>query len=222
MSGTFTTTVETARELLKMYQARGLIAFLEVLRSHADVVADDLAGDLKEMNARFAATLYGILAVLYVNDSDRIIRRQLALMETYSGETDPVRKAAAFVQGVGGFLKTYEEERKSRSLSETVKLFLASCSLKELRALTVQTVAEKFGYNTNYLSNRFRQEQDLTLQEALQNEKLNRAYLALKDVEARLTVKELSWNLGFIDAAYFSQLFKTRFGLLPTQVRQCG
>ena len=32
-------------------------------------------------------------------------------------------------------------------------------------------------------------------------------------------VKELSWGLGFADAAYFSQLFKKRFGILPTEVQ---
>lgn len=169
------------------------------------------------MNARFAATLYGILAVLYVNDSDRIIRRQLALMETYSGETDPVRKAAAFVQGVGGFPGARaQEERKSRSPSETVKLFLASCSpaFKELRPDRPDGGRE------------VRLQHQLPLQPVPagagpdpagsppEREAQPGLLLALKD-GGPADREGTSWNLGFIDAAYFSQLFKTRFGLLP-------
>jgi two-component system response regulator YesN len=98
-------------------------------------------------------------------------------------------------------------------------MHLASCSLAELKEMTLSVLAERFDYHPNYLSNKFKKEKQFTVQEAILNEKLNRALFILRDETERTTIKELSWRLGFSDPAYFSQLFKKRFGMLPKQIQ---
>jgi AraC-like DNA-binding protein len=219
MSGKFTRTVEFARELLKLYQAQGREEFLKTLEAQAGIVADDARGDAKEINSRFVTMVFGILSVLYVHEAERIIRKQMAVTENFLNEPDPREKIRAFIADLAAFLLEYEEEKKDNVFSERILLHLSASSQEALRKTTVASLAEKFGYHPNYLSNKFKKEQGITLQEALLNEKMNRGFLILKDSESRTTVKEVSWELGFADAAYFSQLFKRRFGMLPTEVQ---
>jgi AraC-like DNA-binding protein len=219
MSGNFTRTVEFARELLKLYQAQGREEFLKTLEAQAGIVADDARGDAKEINSRFVTMIFGMLSVLYVHEADRIIRKQLAITANFLNEPDPGEKVRLFIADLGAFLQDYEAEKQEHVFSARILLHLSACSQEALRKTTVASLAEKFGYHPNYLSNKFKKEQGITLQEALLNEKMNRGFLILKDGESRTTVKEVSWELGFADAAYFSQLFKRRFGMLPTEVQ---
>lgn len=219
MSGKFTRTVEFARELLKLYQAQGREEFLKTLKAQAGIVADDARGDAKEINSRFVTMIFGMLSVLYVHETERIIRKQMAITANFLNEPDPREKVRAFIADLGAFLQEYEAEKQEHVFSERILLHLSACSPEALRKTTVASLAEKFGYHPNYLSNKFKKEQGITLQEALLNEKMNRGFLILKDGESRTTVKEVSWELGFADAAYFSHLFKRRFGMLPTEVQ---
>ena len=189
------------------------------MEAQASIAVDDARGDAKEINSRFVTLVFGILSVLYVHETERIIRKQLAVTENFLNEPDPRLKVRLFIADLGSFLEAYEEEKKDHVFSGRVLLHLSSCAQETLRKTTVGSLAEKFGYHPNYLSNKFKKEQGITLQEALLNEKMNRGFLILKDGEARTTVKEVSWELGFADAAYFSQLFKRRFGMLPTEVQ---
>jgi AraC-like DNA-binding protein len=219
MAGKFTQTVEFGRELLKLYQAEGREAFLRTLQAQAEIVADDVRGDNRQLNDRFTTLVFGILSVLYVGDSERIMRRQVAVTGNMLSEPDPAAKIRLLIEDLGRFLEEFEAEKKERLFSERLILHLSSCPLEVLKNTTVATLADKFGYHPNYLSNKFKKEQGITLQEAVLQEKMNRGMLLLKDGEERITVKELSWGLGFADAAYFSQLFKKRFGMLPTEVQ---
>lgn len=219
MVSKFTENLDFARQLLKVYQSQGTETFLALLRRQAEIIADDCGGDAREVNNRLLTIVFGILSALYVHDSERIMRRHLAISENFINEASLDTKISFFLRDLGGFLADFEAERQERAFSEKLLLFLTSCTLRELQDVTVQSLAERFAYHPNYLSNKFKREQSTTIQQAFIHEKLNRALLLLKDTEERLTVKELAWKMGFSDTAYFSQVFRKRFGVLPSEVR---
>jgi AraC-like DNA-binding protein len=213
MSPPGSSSAPSVRRLLKLYQAQGREEFLKTLEAQAEIVADDTRGDAKEMNGRFVTMVFGILSVLFVHEAERIIRRQLTVTENFLNEPDPRKKVRAFIADLGSFLQEYEEDKKDNVFSERILLHLSACTQEALRKTTVASLAEKFGYHPIFPTN------SRNLRAGGLNEKMNRGFLILKDGESRTTVKEVSWELGFADAAYFSQLFKRRFGMLPTEVQ---
>jgi two-component system response regulator YesN len=220
MATKFTETLEFSRQLLKIYQQRGRRQFLDLMAAQTAIMADDCQKDPREINNRLNTILFGILSVLFPHDSEQIMRRQVHLSENFLSERDADQKIQAFLDDLNGFLADYEENRQDKSFSDKVLMHLATCPLDELRQLTITSLAESFNYHPNYLSNKFSKEQGVTLQQTITAEKLNRAWCLLKDNSSRTSIKNVSFQLGFSDPAYFSQLFKKHFGLLPHEVME--
>ena len=219
MPSKFTESLELARELLKIYHLQGADSFVECLQRYARLIVEDCQQDTRRLNTRFSTVVFGMLSILFVNDTERIMRQEVAVTEGFINEAGAARKADLFVRDVARFLREYEAERHEQAFSERLLMHLASCPLAELKEMTLSVLAERFDYHPNYLSNKFKKEKQFTVQEAILNEKLNRALFILRDETVRTSIKELSWRLGFSDPAYFSQLFKKRFGMLPKQIQ---
>jgi two-component system response regulator YesN len=111
-----------------------------------------------------------------------------------------------------------ERESSHNSFSEEVIQYLKYCSTQELRQMTAQTLAEKFRYSLTYFPKKFLEEQGTTIHDAITYEKINRAFNMLSSKQEKKSVKEVASMLGFSDQRYFSRLFKSKFGLLPSQV----
>jgi len=218
MAAKFTETLEIARQLLRLYLDRGKPVFLAVTAEQVRLIRDDRQGDPKEINSALMTLLSGILSVVYPCESEQIIRKQVTYSENFLIEPDLEKKGDVFLEDLSAFLTEFEVQREKTPLSQKVMLFLSSCSLGELQNVTVTSLAEKFDYHPNYFTTKFKSEKDSTLQQAIMDEKLNRAWYLLKEEKDRLSVKVLSHSLGFTTTRYFSQLFKKRFGTNPTQL----
>ena len=86
------------------------------------------------------------------------------------------------------------------------------------QAITVQEVANHFGYNKVYLSNLFSTQMGTTMTNYLQHLRIEEAKKLL--VTSPLTIKELAKEVGFHDEKYFSRVFKTFENQAPTAYRQ--
>lgn len=215
----FTKTLENSRYLLNVFQNRGLGVFRKVLWEVTDVILEDARGALPVIDGRFLTIVSGILSVLYVNRSDQIIRKNVLVSQGFLHENDTEAKRDRFVQDLARFLETYLGEAGGREFSERVIFFLKTCSLEELKQVSTETLAERYQLSKNYFADKFRKEQGATLHEAISDEKLNRALLILRNEGRGVSVKNLSWMLGFSDPVYFSRLFRKRFGFNPTEIR---
>ena len=215
MTMNFTETLDMARVLFRMYLNDGAGEFTKVLSSMAEQILRRSAGDLKVINGRFTTLLTGLLAIVYVNESEKIIRKSVDISQNFLAESDATAKKDCFVRDLSAFLRGLEQ-KSQQSLADQVILYLKSCSLKELQAMKIDTLADRFKYNKTYFCEKFKSERGLTLHEAMQEEKLNRALLALKAGQTG-TVKELAAMIGFGDSAHFSRLFKDRFGFSPSE-----
>jgi len=215
MTMNFTETLDMARVLVRMYLNDGADEFTKVLSSMADQILRRAAGDLKVINGRFSTLLSGLLAIVYVHESEKIIRKSVDISQNFLAESDIAAKKECFVRDLSAVLRGLEQ-KSQQNLADQVVLYLKSCSLKELQGMKIDTLADRFHYNKTYFCEKFKSERGITLHEAMQEEKLNRALLALKAGQPG-TVKELAAMIGFGDSAHFSRLFKDRFGFSPSE-----
>jgi AraC-like DNA-binding protein len=78
---------------------------------------------------------------------------------------------------------------------------------------TLQELGRQVGINTNKLSRGFRQLFGTTVHALLRQERLNRARMLLE--EDRLSITEISHQLGFSDASHFVREFSRQYGTTP-------
>jgi len=83
--------------------------------------------------------------------------------------------------------------------------------------ITVKNLASEYNLNEVYFSNMFTKFTGISPSQYIINKKLEKAMLLLKSTD--LSVKEISYSLGFNDSLYFSRLFKRKCLLNPTDFR---
>jgi two-component system response regulator YesN len=86
-----------------------------------------------------------------------------------------------------------------------------------LKDLTVYRIAEKIGFNPNYLSTLFKRCCGKRLMEYITFARIEKAKELLRD--QRLDIQHISQIAGYHDPKYFARIFKTKTGFLPGQYR---
>jgi AraC-like DNA-binding protein len=108
---------------------------------------------------------------------------------------------------------------KFRNIAEQVASYVISCSVGELSQLTRYKIANKFGINKNYLSEKFNREVQMTVLQFLELEKMKRAEKLLK-CRHDMSVEKISHMLGIENLTQFRSKFKKTYGLKPGQYRK--
>lgn len=83
--------------------------------------------------------------------------------------------------------------------------------------ITVSWIADRYGYNRDYLSRLFKKATGMNLQEYIVHQKLARAKALLAGTTR--TVKQIAHEVGFSDAKSFIRLFRKHERLTPTGYR---
>ncbi len=83
--------------------------------------------------------------------------------------------------------------------------------------LTVNDIAEAFGYSSKYLSHLFSELSGSSLKAFIMSQKIDAASFYLTDSDQ--TITEIASNLGFSDVHNFSRAFKRMTGLTPSAYR---
>ncbi len=84
--------------------------------------------------------------------------------------------------------------------------------------ITLNDLAEHFGLSKSYILKLFRQTFNTTVTVYINNVKLDNALQLL--LTSMMNINEISAFLGYTDSAYFSRLFKRRFGICPSKYNQ--
>lgn len=82
---------------------------------------------------------------------------------------------------------------------------------------TIETIARKFDFNKDYLRRIFKEHTGLPIVKYINGLKISEAKKCLMNSE--LSVKEISYTLGFSDEKYFMKLFKAYENITPTEFR---
>ncbi|MBE7026149.1 MAG: helix-turn-helix domain-containing protein [Ruminococcaceae bacterium] len=86
------------------------------------------------------------------------------------------------------------------------------------KKICLSSVAEYAYISKSTLTNKFKKELKITVQEYIKGQKMFAAAQLLKN--ANMSIEEISEYLGFSDQFYFSKCFKQRFGMSPLKYKK--
>jgi YesN/AraC family two-component response regulator len=87
------------------------------------------------------------------------------------------------------------------------------------KQISLSSVAEEFNISSNYLSKIFKEGTGINFSELVINKKFEKA-TELLITNQKLKISEIAESLGYVNAAYFTQLFKQKYGMTPLQYRK--
>lgn len=83
--------------------------------------------------------------------------------------------------------------------------------------LTGQQIASEMSYHFDYLNQLFRKHLDTSVFRMLENIRIEHAKILLRTTA--LTLDQISFNVGYENASYFSKVFKKNTGIAPSRYR---
>jgi AraC-like DNA-binding protein len=108
---------------------------------------------------------------------------------------------------------------KHKRIGEAVVEYIITRNLKELSGLTRYMIADHFGINKNYLSEKFKEETQMTVRQFLDFEKMKRAEGLIK-TRPDLNVRKISDLVGIEKLSHFRMKFKKLYFLNPGRYRR--
>ena len=88
------------------------------------------------------------------------------------------------------------------------------------RKITLKDMADELYISPNYLCELFKRHTNKNLTDYISAYRIDRAKELLLDIRYR--VNDVAYMVGFSDSQYFSNLFKKRVGMTPTEYRNKG
>lgn len=107
---------------------------------------------------------------------------------------------------------------RCKNIPQLVVEYIITRNLRELSLLTRYQLADRFGINKNYLSEKFKEETQMTVLQFLDFEKMKRAEWLLK-TRPDLSVRKISDLLGIVKVNQFRSKFKKIYGVKPGRYR---
>jgi AraC-like DNA-binding protein len=108
---------------------------------------------------------------------------------------------------------------KYKKIGESVVEYIITRDLRELSSLTRYRIADHFGLNKNYLSEKFKEETQMTVRQYLDFEKMKRAEGLLK-TRPDLSIRKISDQVGIEKLCQFRTKFKKAYHMSPGRYRR--
>ena len=83
----------------------------------------------------------------------------------------------------------------------------------------VERMAAEIGLSVSRFHHAFKEHFDMTPQEYIRDERLNRARVKLQDPHNFDSIKKIAYDVGINDESHFTRDFKKKFGQTPTDYR---
>jgi two-component system response regulator YesN len=103
---------------------------------------------------------------------------------------------------------------KKGNISDRAAEYVVSRKDEELATLKVKAIAITLGVNPSYLSRKFKNDKDMTLNDFITGVKMQRSARLLSK-RKKTSVVNLAEKTGFARSDYFVILFKNHFGIHP-------
>ena len=111
-------------------------------------------------------------------------------------------------------VQTYSRER----YSGVVRDVLNFVDFHFMEPLSLESLANKYAVNKNYLSTRFHKEVGMTVTDYINLTRVRRSLKLLSSTS--LSMQEIAERCGFSDANYYSRIFKKIHGTTPNEYRK--
>jgi AraC-like DNA-binding protein len=115
-----------------------------------------------------------------------------------------------------------EEERECKTITDKIIGYAIGCDLITLGRLTVDSLAGHFLVEKGYMSEKFKKDIEISLEEYLISLKIYRAALILgKSSKERdqVPIRQIAYILGFHDLSIFTRRFWDHIGTTPEKFR---
>lgn len=165
---------------------------------------EQLKGPLVTMNTH-SATLKCLSTIINLAIADKLNSPYRTSLLAYE-----------FCMSLSGELLCDQRSIRPRSV-ELVRQYIRE---KFAQPLTANTLAALAGYSRSHFSRIFSQSEGETLEEHIINVRIEEATRLLH--KGNMSVKEIAFACGFLDASYFSKLYKNRMGISPGSIRKSG
>lgn len=153
-------------------------------------------------------------------DSERIAMFD-RIFQMLSNEYAPQQLEFANILGLhflSSFIYLSVDGLNTHSKSNLIENITAYLDQNLDSTLKTEDIAQKFNYSTSYVLNLFKKHTGYSLIQFFNLKKMQKAceYLKYSD----LSIKEISFKLGFQDPFYFSRIFKKTIGQSPSEYRE--
>jgi two-component system, response regulator YesN len=108
---------------------------------------------------------------------------------------------------------------KYKKIGESVVEYIITRDLRELSGLTRYRIADHFGLNKNYLSEKFKEETQMTVRQYLDFEKMKRAEGLLR-TKPDLSIRKIADLVGIEKLCQFRVKFKKAYHMSPGRYRR--
>ena len=203
-----------AMEYLKGGQADVIITDIKMPR----MSGLDLIYKIREVNAEVDV----IIVSGYTNFSYAQRAIELGVTRYLTKPTNPLELIDTLRQiekKLGRTLKTgpARDKQPGNQLIAKAQEYIAS---NYNRKITLKDMADELYISPNYLCELFKRHTNKTLTDYISAYRIDRAKELLLDIRYR--VNDVAYMVGFSDSQYFSNLFKKRVGMTPTEYRNKG
>lgn len=216
MSRFYTQTINMASILTKILKTKGMHEFKKEMTKICNLLIVSSENNIKEASKKLTSLASNLLFSILPCKRESILNYIIEISDTLKKIKNVENLQPAFDKIFYSIL--VERESSYNIFSEEVINYLKNCEISELKQMTAQSLADKFQYSNTYFPKKFFEEQGITIHDAITYEKVNRAFQLLSSKDDKIPVKDISRMLGFSDQRYFSRLFKSKFGMLPSEV----
>ncbi len=115
-----------------------------------------------------------------------------------------------------------KNSRMIPSLSTLVNASIVNLMIKYISNnytnITLDDLATHFNYHPNYISKLIKQETGKTFQSHVQTARLKQAAYLL--ISTNSYIRDIAFDLGYIDTSYFNKIFKKEYHCTPSEFRE--
>lgn len=115
------------------------------------------------------------------------------------------------------FISSNSEE-EYKHIPAWFRELLANFDRIEYMQAGLNKITEKFVYDKKYMCHVFKKYMGITMTEHLNDSRLAHAIILLQNTDR--SILDISSELGFSSVAYFSTVFKNKYGMSPSQIRK--
>lgn len=184
----------------------------------ADHILDHVVFASSDINAnRLKLYEFFILLNRYLNKESQLKHAVPEYLFNDLKDIDSRGEARNYVhQYLFGILEETEQQKANRTpaiLDKAVKYIQEHYD----QGITLEDVAFEIGFSTYYFGKMFKKTFKSSFTDYLSNVRITQAKQLLKD--PNLTVKDITYSIGFMDPNYFTRVFKKSEGITPTEYR---
>lgn len=141
-----------------------------------------------------------------------------SVLEEFKSARD-IDRAMACLKSVIGMYKNAQIERREGNGKRLADEVMAYVRANYLEELSLTMLAERFHVGASHLSRLFKDATGENLSLFIVNYRLEKAAQLLMEYPER-SVSDIAQSLGYLTPAYFTRLFKEKYGMTPSQYRK--